>query len=344
MDKKSLVYKGSIPNHCCCDQALCLLPGGRMVVVFMTGGNKEPEVDNHLRCCWSDDGGRTWSKPREILRFPNRGCCMSQMIVRDDGELTVFANPHDGRFERWDVCTISSRDGGESWSEPRTFEPMPRRAFIRNIIFTSWNEWLMPVQSYANAGRWEESHLDDDSMQRPENGVLISQDKGKTWECSAMVRGANGWAENNIVELSDGRLVMLIRSDGAGVLLRSESTDRGRNWSAPARTTIPNPGSKFRLFKLRDGRIILIHNPNGLTHHINNQPGAQVTRNPLSMWISNDDLQSWGDKRDLTDFPGMLAYPDGMVDAEEQYVHLVFDYNRHDVIYWAAAIPQRQTS
>lgn len=102
---------------------------------------------------------------------------------------------------------------------------------------------------------------------------------------------------------------MLIRSDGAGVLLRSESTDRGRNWSAPARTTIPNPGSKFRLFKLRDGRIILIHNPNGLTHHINNQPGAQVTRNPLSMWISNDDLQSWGDKRDLTDFPGMRNRP-----------------------------------
>ncbi|MHB9033336.1 MAG: hypothetical protein ACYC6L_09840 [Anaerolineae bacterium] len=41
----------------------------------------------------------------------------------------------------------------------------------------------------------------------------------------------------------------------------------------------------------------------------------------------------------LTSFPGMLAYPDGELDAGERYIHLVFDYNRHDCIYWGAELP-----
>jgi len=28
-----------------------------------------------------------------------------------------------------------------------------------------------------------------------------------------------------------------------------------------------------------------------------------------------------------------------VVDATERYVHFVFDYNRHDVIYWGAELP-----
>ena len=42
----------------------------------------------------------------------------------------------------------------------------------------------------------------------------------------------------------------------------------------------------------------------------------------------------------LTDFPGMLAYPDGVVDASERYVHFAFDYNRQDMIYCGAKLPR----
>jgi hypothetical protein len=36
----------------------------------------------------------------------------------------------------------------------------------------------------------------------------------------------------------------------------------------------------------------------------------------------------------------MLAYPDGVVDQDERYLHFAFDYNRHDVIYWGAELPK----
>lgn len=123
---------------------------------------------------------------------------------------------------------------------------------------------------------------------------------------------------------------MLIRADGVGCLLRSESTDHGRTWSPPERADIPNPGTKFRLHRLGTGRIVLIHNPN---------PKCGV-RNPLALWASDDDMNTWRFKRVLTDFPGQLQYPDGFVDEEEGYVHFAFDYNRHDLIYVGAKLPE----
>jgi predicted neuraminidase len=143
-----------------------------------------------------------------------------------------------------------------------------------------------------------------------------------------------------VVELGNGRLVMLNRADGTGCLWRSESADRGRTWTDPVPTAIPNPGSKFRLFRLKDGRIVLVHNPNAATSHPNSKYYALCNRNPLALWISDDDLVTWSYQRILTDFPGHLAYPDGVVDETETYVHLVFDYNRHDVIYWGAELPE----
>jgi len=67
-----------------------------------------------------------------------------------------------------------------------------------------------------------------------------------------------------------------------------------------------------------------------------------VNRNPLALWISDDDdAATWSYRRVITDFPAMLAYPDGEIDPEERHLHFAFDYNRHDVIYWQVAIPVR---
>ncbi len=43
--------------------------------------------------------------------------------------------------------------------------------------------------------------------------------------------------------------------------------------------------------------------------------------------------------RILPGLPAMLAYPDGEVDADERFIHFVFDYNRHGCIYWGAELP-----
>ncbi len=336
MDRKSLVYKGSPPDHCCCDTALRILPDGEFVAIFMTGGSNEPDPQNHIRISRSSDRGDAWSAADVVLRFDDKACLLSEAYVHD-GAIVVFVSTHDGRFENWLCSTIESADGGRTWSDPVPFDPLPRRTFVRNRYIASWGEWILPFQSYDTVSDPAVSPLVDGSNKRAVNGALFSDDEGRTWGASNLIGPTAGWAENNVVELAGENLAMLIRAGKTGRLYRSDSADRGRTWTDPKPTDIPNPGSKFRLFRLDDGRIALVHNPNGEVKHPNSAAGANCARNPLALWVSDDDMTTWGYKRVLTDFPGMLAYPDGVVD--DGFVHFVFDYNRHDVIYWAAELP-----
>lgn len=340
MDQKALVYKGCPPDHCCCDSTLRILPNGEFAVFFMTGGAVEPDLKNHVALCRSTEPGLSWSRPPEkVLQFADRAVLLSETYV-DGDRIVMLVTTHDGQFGHWLNFTIESRDNAHAWTDPVPFTPMPRRAFVRNRYVASWGEWFLPYQNYDLVDDWTVPPHADGTFQRPVNGVLVSADSGRSWEVSESVTGARNWAENNVVELADGSMAMLIRSDGDGCLLRSDSQDRGRTWTAPARTDIPNPGSKARLHRFSDGRILLVHNPNAQTSHPNTRPQAACHRNPLSIWISDDDMRTWDYKRDLTDFPGMLAYPDGVLDEANNRLHIAFDYNRHDVIYWGAALPE----
>lgn len=336
MDRSALVYKGWWPDVTCCDQVLRILPDGTWLCLFMTGGQTEPAPENHVVLCRSTDRGETWGPAEEVLRLPDHACTMTEVQV-EDGVVTVHVQIHRGRFDDWTNHTIRSRDGGRSWSAPQPFAALPRRAMIRNTVLASWGERFMPFQHYATAGDPARSVLEDGSFEAPRVGVLLSGDGGASWTPSATIAGQH-WAEPAMVELRDGRLAMLIRSS-TGCLWRSDSRDRGRTWSPPVATDIPNPSSKVRLWRLRDGRIAMVHNPNPRLSHPNSKPYASVNRNPLALWISDDDLASWSHRRVLTDFPGHLAYPDGELDEDGGWIHFVFDYNRHDVIYWGARLP-----
>ncbi len=325
-DFYTLIYRGFAPDWCVCDQAVRRLPDGTLGAFYMTGGNTEPERANFVALCRSADNGASWTKPQVVIRAADRAWTMTEVIVNGD-EISIFLQSHEGFFEDWRVHLIRSRDNGQTWSAPEDFSPLPRRNFVRNLLKTSWGEWLFPYQTYDTRPDPLPSPLKDGSHQAAV-GALITADEMKTWTVSARVGSIPGWAEPNLIELPGERIVMLIRADGQGHLLRCESTDRGRTWSEPKPAGIANPGTKFRLFDLGDGRIALLHNPNPKCGQ----------RNPLALWISADNMQTWPEQRVLTDFPGQLQYPDGFYDPAEKAIHFAFDYNRHDLIYWRAYI------
>lgn len=339
-EHKALVYKGHDDNHCCCDSTWRRLPNGQQAVFFLTGNQFEPQKDNYVALSRSSDEGETWSDPETVITNPGGAVTLSEVVIHD-GVITIYLQIHDGLFDNWRTAFIRSTDNAKSWSQPETFSPQPIRSMIRTLFRTRSGEWLMPYQYYEPInGEAKGSVIRDGSIDSPWNGVLHAPTPNGPWTDGQRLRGARGWAEVNIAELSDGGLVMLSRSDGEGALLRTQSQDGGRTWSPYTRSDIPNPGSKFRLFNLSDGRIALLHNPTGITSHANSKPWCMVNRNPLALWISDDDMRSWSYRYTITDFPGMLAYPDGELDAQERFIHFAFDYNRHDVIYWKVAIPQ----
>lgn len=167
----------------------------------------------------------------------------------------------------------------------------------------------------------------------------MSHDGGKTWTEYGDIRITDddryhGWAENNIVELADGRIAMIIRADRlGGVLYYSESRHGGRTWPRRVvKSDIPNPGSKATLYGLGGDRVALLHNPN------------PKHRSPLALWISFDGMKTWPYRRVLVkqscDGPkGRLNYPDGFVSRDRKYLHFAFDDNRHRAVYVGARLP-----
>ena len=349
LDRRILVFDGKSPDKLACDTTLRQMPDGSWVMVMLGGGDFEPLPANQIFLTRSRDEGKTWGPLQPLdLGFSRQGdssaLCPSELMIHGS-TCTLFVSTHDGTVAAWKQWLVVSEDSGRTWGKP---VPAPgrlhERTFIRNHIVTRDGRILLPFQHYLRMlppkpvfngfGQVQVSAPID-----PRNGILMSEDGGKTWTEHGDIRitdrdDYHGWAENNIVELADGRIAMIIRADGlGGVLYYAESTDGGRTWPAFARKSdIPNPGSKATLYGLGGDTVALLHNPN------------PKHRSPLALWISYDGMKSWPYRRVLvaesTDGPqGWLNYPDGFVSADRRYLHFAYDDSRHRAVYYGAALP-----
>jgi hypothetical protein len=90
------------------------------------------------------------------------------------------------------------------------------------------------------------------------------------------------------------------------------------------KTDIPNPSAKVKLLRSRDRRIFLIHNP------VSSDGVIMAGRNPLSLWVSHDDMRTWSVKVDLVrdSSRASLNYPDGYLDEERHELHFAWEDTR----------------
>ena len=111
--------------------------------------------------------------------------------------------------------------------------------------------------------------------------VLKSIDGGESWRQHGHVTTPHGHYEPTIVELSDGTVLMYLRTDD-GYIWESRSKDKGETWSKASRTKLVATNSTHMLYGLRNGHIVLAYNPtpNGV-------------RNPLVVGFSADDCITW---------------------------------------------------
>lgn len=334
---------------------------GHLLCSWTTGGFSEPWAGNVTMAARSCDGGKSWSAPSILFAHPSRGLFTTELFVPRDGEVHAFLQTYGNGAWMTELQSYRaiSRDGGETWVGPHSIPGGIQNVWVNRGIRLSSGRWIIPV-SWAEligeewappsvgrapvAGQVGERRLCQvelpygadselhyragvawsDRNHRYVCGVLISENDGESFSLHGYLRGgAHGWLiEPRVVELLNGHIAMLIRSQYDGWLWQSESPDGGMSWSDPVRSNIPNPGAKVNLLRARDGRIFLLHNP---SRHDGEVMGG---RNPLSLWISDDDMRTWRIQVDLirdANPSASLNYPDGYLDEEHHELHFVWE-------------------
>ncbi len=163
-----------------------------------------------------------------------------------------------------------------------------------------------------------------DGTTRP--GVLLSDDDGVTWREVILpspprhkvewphegVRWQNYGCEPTVVELSDGKLWMLIRTS-QDCHYEAFSSDSGETWTEPAPSRFYATITMPLLFHMSDGRLLVVWNNTTPLPELNHEAQAGLTkteregrsedfftnRDALHAAISSDDGKTWRGFREL---------------------------------------------
>lgn len=251
---------------------------------------------------YSSDHGKTWTKD-DLMIVDNEGDMnvMSVSLLRlQNGNIALFYARKNSLDDCIPQLRISS-DGGVTWSEPTAVIKDRQGYFVLNndrVIQLKSGRLLVPVSLHKTK--------DTEWSHKGQLRCYYSDNNGKTWDAGEMVPTPDSviTQEPGVVELKDGRIMMIIRASG-GAQYRTFSKDEGQTWSYAIRTEIASPISPASLERLPTGELLLVWNNNGKSG-----PGYyKATRSPLSVAISQDEGKSFSDPKNIEHDPeGMFCY------------------------------------
>lgn len=350
--------KDGVNYRLACGALLAVAPNGDLLCSWLSGSDNEPSTDNCVLMSRSTDKGKTWGEPVILIPSGDMAGAVTSLYPTSDGRLILFGAhwPSEEQYTVWNFFRMESKDSGLSWSDPKSLVVHDNHACLCGPVRLANGELLFPVSFFEKREKplvgpvaklaqtkTEEEAIAVPAVENDKSGgkfcthlhgcsVLIAKDEDANdlVEYGKIGNRPLGLLEPTCVQLKDGKIVMLMRAEFGGFLWRAESSDNGRTWTDAWQTDIPNPTSLPYLIRLADGRIALIHNARG------GVVGANAHRDPLSIWISDDELQSWSIKADVIR-SGSLAYPNPkLLDGRLVFA---YDHNRRQVRFVEVSIP-----
>jgi sialidase-1 len=253
----------------------------------------------------SGDQGATWS-PMKVIEDPGDGWSAANpatLVDRSNGRVwLLYLRCKPGRntetarpgTDDSQILARTSDDNGRSWSEPIDLTRVSRDL--------ADPKWRCTVVGPGGGIQMRSGRLAFAAWRFEPWGAfaLFSEDHGKTWQRGDLIPGLAG-DECQLVELTDGRLLIDVRQQTGPHRWIATSTDGGRTWSAP------RPGEKVtpvccaieRYARKADGadqNRILWTAPKG------------PDRSNLVVRVSTDEAQSFPQERRITS--GFAAYSD----------------------------------
>lgn len=278
------------------------------LLAFCEGREAGDSGDIDILLKRSADNGKTWSDEQEVWNDGANTCGNPCPVIDEEtGRIWLFLTWNDGEDSESEIIhkkassprqpfVCYSDDDGRTWSEPQNLSESGRDA--------SWGWYAtgpgigIQLKNGAYKGRLviPANHSYDDPEGSIRNGpyeygahVLYSDDHGKTWNRSESIKP--GCNESQVTELSDGTLVMNMRSYNEKYSRAiSFSTDGGQTW-----TDIEHD---FQLVESRcQGSILGLETGNKKTVHLFSNPAVPVGRTAMTVKSSFDNCQSWSNAK-----------------------------------------------
>lgn len=249
----------------------------------------------------SEDDGDSWSEMKYLLKG-RKGSVTNPTPVVDlaTNTLWVFFNQTPANLDEHSVeagvagntCTVwamKSTDNGKSWSSPQNITKQTKKQSWTSIAIGPG----IAIQTKDGTIVVPANHAP-----RPWNSfVFYSTDHGKTWSIGEDI--APNTNECQVVELSDGRLMMNMRSyRGPKCRAVAESGDKGKTWSdVRDDLSLVDPVCQGSIVSavLDSRECLLFSNPN-----------SAKSRTNLTVRLSLDDGKSWAFSRVIDE--GLSAY------------------------------------
>lgn len=287
-----VIVREAPSNEC----SLIVRRDGALELYYIT----KPESDS-VSFLRSEDGGLTWSDPKEAFRLPGKAYYAVKVLEAADRSLHAIFHVH-GKGEHgyrgnlYEVYHARLETGAEQWTSARLFVP-GYVGSIRGFVELPGGRLLagvaraVPARSQPPAGGPDFGWND--------TCVYWSDDRGETWhesidriQIELKVKNTTryGAIEPVLLPLRDGRVWMVVR-DRQGRLYQSYSTDRGEHWSRPAAADFISSDSPGELLRLRDGGIVFFFNP--AQNWSNPRSYAMGGREVLTAALSRNEGITW---------------------------------------------------
>lgn len=283
------------------------LKDGRLCLIytrFRGGSSDHANADLAMRI--SDDGGKSWSDDKIIVKCEGGLNVMSVSLLRlSNSEIALFYLRKTSREDCRPLMCISN-DEAKTWSEPKVCITDEVGYYVLNndrAVQLKSGRIILPVAWHQGPGK---------ALDRA--GVImcyLSDDNGKSWR-----RGKDTFKgythdgkrvilqEPGVVELTDGRLFMFIRTD-AGSQYICFSNDDGETWTKAHPSRLASPLSPATIERIPwTGDLLCVWNDHSGVH-----PFPKGRRTPLCLAFSMDEGKTWSTSQILENNPdGWYCY------------------------------------
>lgn len=330
------------------EPCLVVTERGRLVMVAQgrdqSGWSDRSGQD--LVVTYSDDDGRTWSKPALVVEHGNRSICPQALVYdRNQDALHLLYNlflwdyrggkrawkDHDGPQCR--QYQLVSHDGGESWSEPREITKFFGDAGPI-VVFGSGRG--IQLEHGEHAGRLIVPGSNRHGAWT--NAAVFSDDHSKTWHeggsagrkvprAKLNIRG-----ECKIAELRgvDGKGTLVMNARCSPLRVQAASTDGGNSFGRfevlgdmPAASC---NGSLIGATLKDDREVLLACVPVGVTGVSRNAWTAEQARSRGMVYVSFDGGKTWPHRRTVVN--GSFAYS-SMTQMNDGDIGLAYETELH---------------